>query len=124
LGIPTVADRIAQTAVKMWLEPRLDPIFRTNSYGYRPGKSALAAIAVTGRRCWDYDWVVEFDIASYYPQGHEVGLNSWGWRSITLIRSPFCLPRTTCTASSSPRLTRCNTVWRETLIPSPADPDS
>ena len=62
LGIPTVADRVAQTAVKMWLEPRLDPIFRDDSYGYRPGKSALEAIAVTRRRCWDYDWVVEFDI--------------------------------------------------------------
>ncbi len=46
----------------MWLEPRLDPIFRTDSYGYRPGTSALAAITVTRRRCWDYDWVVEFDI--------------------------------------------------------------
>ena len=116
LGVPTVADRIAQTAVKMWLEPRLDPIFRDDSYGYRPGKSALAAIAVTRRRCWDHDWVVEFDIrglldtASYYPQGHAVGLNSCGWRSNALIRSPFCLPRTICTASSSPRLTRCNTV--------------
>ena len=53
LGIPTVADRIAQTAVKMWLEPRLDPIFHDDSYGYRPGKSALEAIAVTRRRCWD-----------------------------------------------------------------------
>ena len=100
LGIPTVADRVAQTAVKMWLEPRLDPIFRDDSYGYRPGKSALEAIAVTRRRCWDQDWVVEFDIrglldtASYCPHGHEVGLNSWGWWSITLIRSPFCLPRT------------------------------
>ena len=44
--VPTVTDRIAHTAVKMWLEPRLDPIFRDDSYGYRPGKSALAAIAV------------------------------------------------------------------------------
>ena len=39
LGIPTVTDRIAQTAVKMWLEPRLDPLFHDDSYGYRPGKS-------------------------------------------------------------------------------------
>ena len=62
LGIPTVSDRIAQTAVKMWLEPRLDPLFHEDSYGYRPGKSALEAIAVTRRRCWDQDWVVEFDI--------------------------------------------------------------
>ncbi len=66
LGIPTVADRIAQTAVKMRLEPRLDPIFCEDSYGYRPGKSALEAIAVTRRRCWDYDWVVEFDIRGLF----------------------------------------------------------
>jgi RNA-directed DNA polymerase len=66
LGIPTVADRIAQTAVKMRLEPQLDPIFCEDSYGYRPGKSALEAIAVTRRRCWDYDWVVEFDIRGLF----------------------------------------------------------
>jgi RNA-directed DNA polymerase len=48
--------------MKMWLEPWLDPVFRDDSYGYRPEKSALEAIAVTRRRCWDYDWVVEFDI--------------------------------------------------------------
>jgi RNA-directed DNA polymerase len=66
LGIPTVADRIARTAVKMWLEPRLEPIFRDDSHGYRPGKSALAAITVTRRRCWDHDWVVEFDIRGLF----------------------------------------------------------
>jgi RNA-directed DNA polymerase len=46
LGVPTVADRAAQTAVKMWLEPQIDPIFRDDSYSYRPGRSALEAIAV------------------------------------------------------------------------------
>jgi RNA-directed DNA polymerase len=66
LGIPTVSNRIAQTAVKMWLEPRLDPLFHEDSYGYRPGKSALDAIAVTRRRCWDQDWVVEFDIRGLF----------------------------------------------------------
>jgi len=66
LGVPTVSDRVAQTAVKMWLEPQLDPIFCDDSYGYRPGKSALEAIAVTRRRCWDYDWVVEFDIRGLF----------------------------------------------------------
>ena len=66
LGIPTVSDRIAQTAVKMWLEPQLDPVFHDDSYGYRPGKSALEAIAVTRRRCWDCDWVVEFDIRGLF----------------------------------------------------------
>src|SRR5271165_3323403 len=50
----------------MWLEPRLDPLFHDDSYGYRPGKSALEAIAVTRRRCWDQDWVVEFDIRGLF----------------------------------------------------------
>jgi RNA-directed DNA polymerase len=66
LGVPTVADRVAQTAVKMWLEPRIDPMFCEDSYGYRPGKSALEAISVTRRRCWDHDWVVEFDIRGLF----------------------------------------------------------
>ena len=62
LGIPTVSDRIAQTVVKLMIEPTLDPIFHEDSYGYRPGKSAKQAIAVTRKRCWQYDWIVEFDI--------------------------------------------------------------
>jgi RNA-directed DNA polymerase len=66
LGVPTVADRVAQTVVKFWLEPNLDPLFHADSYGYRPGRSAHDAIAVTKRRCWEYDWVVEFDIKSLF----------------------------------------------------------
>ena len=62
LGIPTVADRVAQTVVKMVLEPQLELHFDPDSYGYRPGKSAKDAVAVTRHRCWKYDWVVEFDI--------------------------------------------------------------
>lgn len=62
LGVPTISDRIAQTVVKLYLEPRLDPIFHQNSYGYRPGKSALDAVNITRSRCWKKDWVVEFDI--------------------------------------------------------------
>ncbi|MGB7509794.1 MAG: group II intron reverse transcriptase/maturase [Pelodictyon phaeoclathratiforme] len=62
LGIPTVSDRIGQTVVKLIIEPILEPIFHTDSYGYRPGKSAKQAVAVTRERCWKYDWVVEFDI--------------------------------------------------------------
>ena len=66
LGIPTVSDRIAQTAVKLIIEPVLDPLFHPDSYGYRPGKSAKQAIAVTRERCWRYDWVVEFDIRAAF----------------------------------------------------------
>jgi group II intron reverse transcriptase/maturase len=68
LGIPTVADRVAQTAVKLLIEPVLDPIFHQDSYGYRPGRSAKQAVAVTRKRCWRYDWVVEFDIKAAFDQ--------------------------------------------------------
>jgi RNA-directed DNA polymerase len=68
LGIPTVSDRIAQTVVKRIIEPMLDPIFHPDSYGYRPGRSAKQAIAVTRKRCWQYDWVVEFDIKAAFDQ--------------------------------------------------------
>src|SRR5450759_474260 len=56
LGVPTVGDRIAQMVVKQFIEPELDPIFLKDSYGYRPGKSALDAVGVTRERCWKYDW--------------------------------------------------------------------
>jgi len=62
LGIPTVSDRIAQMSIKLLVEPLWEPLFHPDSYGYRPGKSALQAVAVTRRRCWKYDWLVEFDI--------------------------------------------------------------
>lgn len=68
LGVPTVADRIAQTVVKLVIEPILDPIFHEDSYGYRPGKSAKQAIAITRKRCWQYDWMVEFDIKAAFDQ--------------------------------------------------------
>ena len=61
LGILTVADRVAQTAAKMMLEPLLEPVFHDDSFGDRPGRSALDAVSLVRRRCWRYDWVVEFD---------------------------------------------------------------
>jgi RNA-directed DNA polymerase len=66
LGIPTVADRVAQTVVKMVLEPVVDPHFHPDSYGYRPGKSALDAVGVARKRCWDADWVVDLDIKGFF----------------------------------------------------------
>ena len=66
LGVPTVADRVAQTVVKQMIEPDLDKVFLANSYGYRPDKSALDAVGVTRERCWKYDWVLEFDIKGLF----------------------------------------------------------
>jgi len=66
LGVPTVADRVAQTAAAMLLEEKLEPIFHPDSYGYRPGRSAHDALAVTRRRCWAKDWVLDLDIRSFF----------------------------------------------------------
>jgi len=66
LGIPTVSDRIAQMVVKLQFEPMVEPHFLSDSYGYRPGKSALDAVGITRKRCWEYDWVVEFDIKGLF----------------------------------------------------------
>lgn len=66
LGVPTVADRIAQMVAKMILEPELEPYFHPDSYGYRPGKSALDAVGVARQRCWKYDWVIDLDIRSFF----------------------------------------------------------
>lgn len=66
LGIPTVADRIAQMVVKLQFEPNVEPHFLPDSYGYRPGKSALDAIGVTRERCWQYAWILEFDIRGLF----------------------------------------------------------
>jgi group II intron reverse transcriptase/maturase len=73
LGVPTVADRVAQMVVKQLIEPDLDPIFLADSYGYRPRKSAHDAIGVTRKRCWKYDWVLEFDIKGLFDNiDHEL----------------------------------------------------
>jgi len=66
LGIPTVTDRIAQMVVKMNLEPKLEPKFHSDSYGYRPGKSALDAVGKARERCWRYNWVIDLDIKGFF----------------------------------------------------------
>ena len=77
LGVPTVADRVAQMVVKLVIEPTLDPIFLADSYGYRPHKSALDAVGVTRERCWKYNWVLEFDIKGLFDNiDHELLLRA------------------------------------------------
>jgi RNA-directed DNA polymerase len=77
LGVPTVADRVAQMVVKQVIEPNLDTVFLADSYGYRPRKSALDAVGVTRERCWKYDWVLEFDIKGLFDNiDHELLLRA------------------------------------------------
>jgi group II intron reverse transcriptase/maturase len=121
LGIPTVTDRLIQQALLQVLQPILDPTFSEHSYGFRPGRSAHDAVleaqsyVQSGRRVVvDVDLETFLDAASDCPLVHEARRKRSGWVSISLIRRPFCGPRRTWTASSSPRLTRCHTVCRET----------
>ncbi len=73
LGIPTVADRIAQMVVKLYFEPKVEPNFLEDSYGYRPNKSQIDAVEITRKRCWEYDWVLEFDIKGLFDNiDHEL----------------------------------------------------
>ena len=66
LGVPTVADRIAQTVAAQELEKVVEPIFDDDSYGYRPGRSAHDALAVCRQRCWKFDWAVDLDVKAFF----------------------------------------------------------
>jgi RNA-directed DNA polymerase len=73
LGIPTVTDRIAQAVVKSHLESIVEPKFHEDSYGYRPGKSALEAVGVARQRCWREDWCIDLDIKGFFDNlDHEL----------------------------------------------------
>ena len=73
LGIPTVADRIAQMVAKIYLKPLIEPHFHPDSYGYRPGRSALDAVGMARRRCWRQDWVIDLDIKGFFDNlDHEL----------------------------------------------------
>ena len=66
LGVPTVADRIAQTVAARRLEKKVEPVFHPDSYGYRPARSALDAVGRCRERCWRYDWVIDLDIQKFF----------------------------------------------------------
>jgi RNA-directed DNA polymerase len=66
LGVPTVSDRIAQMVVKHYFEPKVEPLFHKDSYGYRHRKSAHHALEVTRKRCWRYNWLIEYDIVGLF----------------------------------------------------------
>jgi hypothetical protein len=107
LGVPTVADRVAQMVAKQVIEPILDPVFLADSYGYRPRKSTLDAVGVTRERCWKYDWVLEVELASNgrearrfaRHEGFIVGIISEKSESRFVPSHSFC---------------RCTRFWRGT----------
>ncbi len=66
LGIPTVSDRIAQQVAVNVMEPVMEKVFHSDSYGYRPGKSAHTAIDQCLVRCHAYRWVIDMDIKGYF----------------------------------------------------------
>ncbi|MDA8363292.1 MAG: group II intron reverse transcriptase/maturase [Gammaproteobacteria bacterium] len=66
LGVPTVTDRVAQMVVKEWIEPGLENVFHSSSFGYRPGRSAHQALAQARRHCWRHDWVIDLDISNFF----------------------------------------------------------
>jgi len=66
LGIPTIEDRIAQMVVRLTFEPKVEPLFYENSFGYRPKRSAIDAVAITRERCWKMPWVIEYDIVGLF----------------------------------------------------------
>ncbi len=66
LGVPTVADRVAQTVAAARLEEIAEPKFHDDSYGYRPGRSALDAAGKCRERCWRHDWVIDLDIRKFF----------------------------------------------------------
>jgi len=75
-----VADRIAQTVVKLYLEPKVEPVFHADSYGYRVKRSALQAVGTCRKRCWKQDWVIDLDIQAFFrhagPQADHEGSSS------------------------------------------------
>jgi RNA-directed DNA polymerase len=65
LGIPTISDRVAQTVLKEYLEPRFEKVFSTHSFGYRPGKNAHQALKAVQENCRMVDWVIDLDIKGF-----------------------------------------------------------
>jgi len=122
LAVAALEDKIVQGATAAVLNAIYEEDFLGFSYGFRPGRGAHDALdaLVVALKSRKVNFILDADIqsfldpASYYPLVHEAHANSSPCRAITLMRSPFWRPRVTWTASSSPRLTRCNTVCRET----------
>jgi group II intron reverse transcriptase/maturase len=65
-GLPTVGDRIAQGVVKEYLEPTLELVFHSSSFGYRPKRSAHDALEQCKENCIRKAWVLDVDIKGFF----------------------------------------------------------
>jgi RNA-directed DNA polymerase len=98
LGVPTISDRVAQMVVRINFEPRVEPIFCEDSYGYRPNRSATDAIGITRQRCWKMPWLIEFDIKGLFDNiDHELMMKAVRWHTenkwiILYIERFLCAP--------------------------------
>jgi RNA-directed DNA polymerase len=119
LGIAALEDKIVQQAVVTVLNQIYEADFKGFSYGFRPGRGphqALDALTV-GIQRKRVNWVLDADIRGFldtYTQCSYGYSNRSGAGSTTLIRKPLRCPWRIWRASSSPRFTRCQMVWRET----------
>src|SRR5262249_40133694 len=110
-SVPTVADRVAQTVVKMYLEPKVEPIFHPDSYGYRPGRSALDAVGVCRQRCWRSNWVIDLDIQKFFDTV------PWGLVERSVVHLPNFDSRTSNAASVSSTSPRSSRMASPTRMP-------
>jgi RNA-directed DNA polymerase len=123
LGVPNTVDRIAQTTAAMLLEEELEPIFHHDSYGYRPGRSAHDALAVTRQRCWKQGWVLDIDVRAFFDSvPHDLLLKAVAHHTderwvLLYIERWLCAPRRCRTGPSwhgrgeprkDPRSRRCS----------------
>jgi RNA-directed DNA polymerase len=82
LGIPTVVDRVIQQAINQVLTPIFDPIFSDNSFGFRPGRSAVQAIQQAREYVHEgYDIVVDIDLEKFFDKvNHDILMNKFEQR--------------------------------------------
>lgn len=90
LGVPTVADRVAQTVAALQLAPRMESIFHDDSYGYRPGRSALDAVGACRARCWKTDWVIDCDIQKFFDSVSWDLMKSGGGQHRSAVGDAVC----------------------------------
>jgi hypothetical protein len=117
LGIPTIRDRVVQTAAVLVLEPIFEADLPDEQHAYRPNRSALDAVRkVHALLNTGHHEVVDADLggyletSSYYTPAFWNASKRLGWLLNTLMRRPLRRPRHTCTAWRSPRFTRCKMV--------------